>query len=644
MKMCPSCHKEWDDQWGLCKNCNTTLVAVTSEAEARLIKLEAQTKAILKELEQMRANGSLKATEKDTIAEQKMKPKEESSKQAMPASISTPKRAPSVEDNTSHSLESQIGKVWFNRIGALAIIVGAALFLKYAFDSNWIGAIGRVAIGLLAGISMIVAGEFSYKKNYKIFAEGLIAGGTSILYLSIYAAFGFYKLVGPVPAFAFMMIVTFFSAVFAIRFDSPRVIGLTIAGGFLTPFLISVNTVNPAALFGYLILLDLGILAIGYFKKWEHCNITAVVLTYITYFLWSAKYNDQHFLQAEIFLTSIFVIFSLLAVLYNFINKKLVTPGDIGIIILNGIFYFVANYQLLQHKSIPDDYLSFLAIAMALIYAGFSYNAFRRTQSKEKHLIQSYLSLVLFFATISIPLIFKDYWITIGFIIESSVLGWLGFRTDIKGLRRAGLILSSVAAIKLLLFDFSIFYPVYSGYRPIFNMRLFSYMALTAGALATAFTYKANADKCEADEKGLATFLAISASIILLMSFSLEINSYFAQQIAKIRKTLPVNQYAYRSEKVINLTNIKRFALSAAWMVYSFALIALGMFRKFKALRITALALFAITIFKIFIWDTSMVSHIWRILSFVGLGVILMFTSLLYQKYKDKFVEFVSGQ
>jgi len=43
-------------------------------------------------------------------------------------------------------LEGRIGKLWLNRIGAVAILTGVAYFIKYAFDSQMIGPAGRIAI------------------------------------------------------------------------------------------------------------------------------------------------------------------------------------------------------------------------------------------------------------------------------------------------------------------------------------------------------------------------------------------------------------------------------------------------------------------------------------------------------------------
>src|ERR1700690_4324813 len=45
-------------------------------------------------------------------------------------------------------LEKKIGQYWLNRIGIVAMLIGVCYFLKYAFDSNWVGPGGRVGIRL----------------------------------------------------------------------------------------------------------------------------------------------------------------------------------------------------------------------------------------------------------------------------------------------------------------------------------------------------------------------------------------------------------------------------------------------------------------------------------------------------------------
>src|SRR5215471_16462338 len=62
----------------------------------------------------------------------------------------------SVDANQDTSLEKKIGQYWLNRIGIAAVLFGVAFFLKWAFDNNLIGPGGRVAIGMVVGIGLIL--------------------------------------------------------------------------------------------------------------------------------------------------------------------------------------------------------------------------------------------------------------------------------------------------------------------------------------------------------------------------------------------------------------------------------------------------------------------------------------------------------
>src|SRR5580765_4426780 len=78
-------------------------------------------------------------------------------KTSEPLPISQPMFADSSAEpeNEEGELEGKIGKLWLNRIGIVAILIGVSYFIKYAFDNGWIGPTGRVALGLLAGIGLI---------------------------------------------------------------------------------------------------------------------------------------------------------------------------------------------------------------------------------------------------------------------------------------------------------------------------------------------------------------------------------------------------------------------------------------------------------------------------------------------------------
>jgi uncharacterized membrane protein len=53
-----------------------------------------------------------------------------------------------------------------------------------------------------------------------------------------------------------------------------------------------------------------------------------------------------------------------------------------------------------------------------------------------------------------------------------------------------------------------------------------------------------------------------------------------------------------------------------------------------RTLRMIAMVLFGIAILKIFFYDLSFLETIYRIVSFIGLGIILLTVSYLYQRYR----------
>ena len=78
----------------------------------------------------------------------------------------------------------------------------------------------------------------------------------------------------------------------------------------------------------------------------------------------------------------------------------------------------------------------------------------------------------------------------------------------------------------------------------------------------------------------------------------------------------------------------RQAALSTVWVLYSILLMGLGIMKRYKSIRIMAIILFYLTTFKVFLYDLSSLETLYRIFSFIGLGLILLATSYLYQRYR----------
>lgn len=70
-------------------------------------------------------------------------------------------------------------------------------------------------------------------------------------------------------------------------------------------------------------------------------------------------------------------------------------------------------------------------------------------------------------------------------------------------------------------------------------------------------------------------------------------------------------------------------------------MLTVGIVRRSKLLRVMALALLGLTIFKVFLFDLSSLEKLYRIISFIVLGLILLSVSFLYQRYRQRMAEFI---
>ena len=135
-------------------------------------------------------------------------------------------------------------------------------------DSDWIGAAGRVVIGLLAGLLLIFAAEWLSRREQRVFSQGIGGCGIATLYISLYAAFAYYRLVSQPAAFACLIAVCIIAVALSFRYRNPAIAGLGFIGGLLTPILLDTAASAAWVNFPYLLLLDVTCVAIAVQRHW----------------------------------------------------------------------------------------------------------------------------------------------------------------------------------------------------------------------------------------------------------------------------------------------------------------------------------------------------------------------------------------
>ena len=184
--------------------------------------------------------------------------------------------------------EQFMGAKLFAWIGGLALFLGVAFFVKYSFEHNLVPPEVRVAIGFVVGLGLLLGGMALKRKENVVTSQTLCATGILILYAVTFACRSYYHFpfFGLIPTFLLMTLITATAFLVAVRLDAILVAVLGIAGGFLTPLLLSTGQDNPFGLFGYIALLDVGLLMVARRKDWPALPVLGAIGTVLMQIGW----------------------------------------------------------------------------------------------------------------------------------------------------------------------------------------------------------------------------------------------------------------------------------------------------------------------------------------------------------------------
>jgi len=571
------------------------------------------------------------------------------------------------EDDRGESIEYQIASHWFGIVGVVAILFGVALFLKYAFDNDWIGPAGQVSIGVIFGIFLLGLGEY-FRTKYAQYSQILSGCGLGVLYLSLWSAYSIFKLIDAYTVMGAMTLVTATAALLAIRYNSVYIAVLGILGGFVTPLLLG-KGLDQTLLLVYVLVLNIGVLLIAFFKNWKSLNLITFAATFIDFSVWYSNLADrgQYTLEAFVFLTVFFIIFSLVWVVYSLIYERKVEDVDILLSLLNALVYFGFSFMILSETY--KDYMGFFAFAVALYYAVFGFIAYTKFKA-DSVLTLGFLGTSILFLTVAVPLQVDRNLITIVWAIEGVVLVWLSFWISIYKLRVAALGIYILVAIRLVGFDANL---PFDNFALIFNKRFITFVIAAISAGVAAYLYKSYQNNVLEEEKPVLPALLIGLNVILVAALTLESVSYFGLRIQNLNNVLYKNQTnqivnpnvqnpydrqrtgyspyqnTYNNNlpdpkveaQIRNSENQRNISISIIWLVYSLILLMVGVVAKYKPIRLSALAFFAITILKVFLVDSANLQQLYRIIAFISLGTILLVVAYIYQRYKQQINAFL---
>ncbi len=537
---------------------------------------------------------------------------------------SSPEPSPSFPDffsPLSRLAEVQFGQKWLLLIGITITVLGLGFFLKYAFEQNWVGPAGRVALAYLAAAGFLAGGESARRKGMESFGLYLVGGGIAALYLTTFAASQIYQLIGQLPAFGFMMLVTILAGGLSLFYDVMWLSIVGLIGGFLTPVLLSTGQDSQLALMSYMTMLNSAILAIALFKRWPVLNYLGFGCTWLLFSGWYVDhYADGKFWRTTFFLHLFFLTYAFVPFVYYLVRERQEKMTGFAIMTPNAFIALGFSYLTIRaHTSLP-----FLGI-VTLVYAGIFFWMANYVYQQNRENPDPFILLLvqgLLFLLLTVPVVFSGHWITVFWALQAGVLLWAALQLQHRWLFRSVGLLLIVTVGKFVFHDYEEIFTFRTSY--LYFAGGFTWLLLErwlTSFVVLGVLFRSAQMLTTAPPATLQGWAATGAQTlwrtfagVLFMILNCEVAAFF---------------YDYEPQA--------RFAaVSVLWTLFAAVLMGLGFSKDQLLLRQGSLALFALTILKVFFWDMENVSTPFRIISFMVLGLMLIGASYLYHYYRER--------
>jgi len=365
---------------------------------------------------------------------------------------------------------------------------------------------------------------------------------------------------------------------------------------------------QPGLIIGFAI--ALGGLAVAEFRQWREAPPWTLLCYWVGYGLVSnSKPLDKPVEQIVLLLSLGFILFFAWSPWWTVIRKRALRQTDLTVLVGNAALYFGAAYTLLEPGY--RAYMGLFAVVMGAVHLGLARALWRPELDDEKSSWPALLAVAvtLAFLTLAMPIQFTGFRITIAWALEGAALAWVASR--FQSLRLA------IAAGVVLLLAFSRLYSAdawlyRSGtqFAAIANLRFLTFAVTAASFFLAAKFFQQRAAAGAAYVTGHFVFLSVLV--------------------------LEVIGWAERTITTGDLLSVETTSVSILLALYAIMLIAIGVATRTAFNRVLGVGLIGFVIAKLYLADFWILGRGFKIAAALGLGVLLLLTSFLYSRFRDR--------
>jgi hypothetical protein len=206
-----------------------------------------------------------------------------------------------------------------------------------------------------------------------------------------------------------------------------------------------------------------------------------------------------------------------------------------------------------------------------------------------------------------------------------SILVWIGLSRGQKWVRGIGFAVVALAVLRLARLELA---DASSAYVVLVNARVVASVIVIVLLYGIAYLYGHQPQPVDSALRPRTTLLFITNALTLML-FTSEITAYWhVHDLGRGAASASLSDGHFAREMMLSVT----------WAAYATGLIVVGFRKQYAPIRYFAIAVFTVTIVKVFAIDLAELDQIYRVASIVGLGVMLLMTSYLYHRFRGRAV------
>lgn len=490
-------------------------------------------------------------------------------------------------------------------LGGIAVVLAAVFFLAMAVHNGWIDETTRVVLAFLGATALVSAGVWLYERKGKTQAAlAAVAAGLAALDASATTATTVYHLVAAPVGLVIAGLVGVAATAVAVRWNSRVVAGIGVVGALLAPVLVGAGTSSASLAFMTIALVSaVGVLV---WRRWSWLAVVAYVVTAPQAASWLDRERHAH-LGLALTVTALFWALYVVAALGYELRVPTTTLrlASASLLLANAAATAGGGWAMLD--SAGNGYgATAWVIALAAAHVLLGLAVLRGRISREVGALIAAVGAAL--AAVGLALALDGPALVAGWTAEGVLMAWVARRTgDERGyLGSAAFLLLAAGHAVVLDAD-----PSALAYGLDSPLRAATALALVAAGLAAA-SYLLPRPKRQGESDTVRTLAAATA--------------------VYLASVLVVDLAGGHPG---GTTQNSQLALSALWAALGFTSLVAGLVRERRPLRLGGLALLGLAVAKVFVVDLAALESIWRVASFLGLGLLLLAGAFGYQRTRS---------